>query len=247
MSAKQRNLKIIIRDHLLVTKKGGLVCTRDRIEEYEGGVEEAHKRINGRIDKYLPVSVAKEPNKAKREENQAERDKWQQRVAGQLQSITMGQSITKKFKLDGRDRFTYTVLEVAPFGHTSSVSKAKAIVHDGISTPEQREAAVKKLAETRARLGMNPDGSPKDDAPFTVLPEKPKGDRKHVESGGKTGLKYSGKKSDKKVDTKKSGVVTLTKRQQNECDKFKLDPANLPDLKPKGMNNKVWNAIKKAS
>lgn len=245
MSDKQLNLKIVIRDHLLVHKKGGLVSVRDRIEEYEGGIEEAVKRINGRIDKYLPVSVAKEPNKAKREENQRLRDSWLALVKGNVNSLIMGQHITKTFTLDNRKRFTYTVTKVQPFGHATVSSKAKARVHYGLSTPEQIEAAKKSLAETRIKLGLNPDGTVKDDTPpFSMVDDKPKGGK--GKASAPASKPKTSKKAEKKVDTKQSGMVTLTKRQQNECDKFKLDPANLPDSKPKGMNNKVWNAIKKA-
>lgn len=70
-----------------------------------------------------------------------------------------------------------------------------------------------------------------DEPPFSPLPDK------------------ETKKVEKKVDEKKQSKVQsgkkLSKKQENECKKFGLDVNNLPDVKPSGMNNKIWKAINK--
>lgn len=46
-------------------------------------------------------------------------------------------------------------------------------------------------------------------------------------------------------DGKSKQVLTLSKKQLKECEKFKVDPLALPTNKPKGFNNKIWKAIQK--
>jgi hypothetical protein len=89
-----------------------------------------------------------------------------------------------------------------------------------------------------------PKGKAKD-KPKPVDKPKPEAEPKAETKEPVTPCKHTMESNPQKVAAKvKDDKPTLTKSQLKECEKFNLDPLNLPDDKPKGFKNKIWKAIK---
>lgn len=127
-------------------------------------------------------------------------------------------------------------------GLTDEQAKEKGIVRSQMSKADSDAYIADKIA---ARLEEGKEDAP----PFSTVPQS--GMQK---TKGKAKQKAKPKDSAKPVADKPKGdekprvavdkpARKLNKKQQQECEKFNLNLDKLPDMKPKGMNKRIWNAV----
>lgn len=144
-----------------------------------------------------------------------------------------------RFNISGADYKIANDGQVMHIGGARPWLSQSGKVHKGENSPENKQQ-LKEWTEAHSVM----------DAPFSKVPEdKPKGKASKVvkqppkvnKGKQKEPAKPPVKQPDKTSQTP-SGKQ-LSKRQQNECIKWGIDPDNLPKEKPKGMNNKIWKAL----
>ena len=247
-------------NHIQVTRPGGKKVIRDEIYTELVEKEDFLQRLLGRI-------------RSSTKNDKATVDTWYKQYHADVKKIVRDNvTVSKTFLKDGRKVFTYHLrplkLSFDEAGATYTISKSGKIyrtppkkrdwynpeagkVHSGLSAEEaEAEGIVRGKIDTaytleriEARAKQIEEDKSAKDAPFSVLPkDKAKGKAK---SKGTSKPKPSKQESGKSTGLAVSGKV-LTKRQQNECDKFDLNPDSLPKDKPKGMNGKIWKALTKA-
>lgn len=242
-------LKLTLITHESVTLRGGAKVVRDLEQSRTADAQEAERAIMKRVRK-----AHKFPKEGDKSGVEKTRNNWREKIRNQLEQLSKEDvTVTGDIRCKGKPYCSYRI-ERKPVGiefverakaKQADSAAPKARVHDGLASQEQREKAKAELAAKRDKLGMNPDGSPKD-APAKP-PTKQAAKGKASAPASKPKLDGTLKKPDTGKADKQPPVTApqLSKNQLKECAKFGVDPANPPASKPSGMKQNVWNKIKK--